>query len=117
MRTRILGWLPPRARKGLGGQNGCHGSKSDRVSRCRRLAWPPLRPGTKCSPTRPASTCSRGNQLRSVSVERSNGDLLYWNVACRIQEPAYGGPDLTTARQFMGELSLSIDMFIERSWN
>jgi hypothetical protein len=62
MRTRILGWLPPHATKALGGQNGCHGSKCDRVSRCRRLAWPPLRPGTKCSPTRPASTCSRGNQ-------------------------------------------------------
>src|SRR5262245_26446855 len=62
MRARILGRLPPRARKALGGQNGCHGSKVDRASRCRHLAWPPLRPGTKCLPTRQASTCSRDDQ-------------------------------------------------------
>src|SRR5262245_46353306 len=77
MRTRILGRLLPHASKALGGQNGCHGSKSDRVSQCRRLAWPPLRPGTKCSQTRQASTCSKRNQIRSVSAQRSNGDLVY----------------------------------------
>src|SRR5262249_12135379 len=62
MRTRMLGQLLPRAGKALGGQNGYHGLKSDRVSRCRLLTWAPLRPGTTCSPTRQAPTCYRDSQ-------------------------------------------------------
>src|SRR5215813_4053371 len=79
MRTRMLGRLLPRARKALGGQNGYHGLKSDRVSRYRLLTWAPLRPGTTCSPTRQAPTCygiTMSTDNPSFYLPRPHGDHL-----------------------------------------